>query len=84
MPIYEYQCRNCRNIFEELQFPGRKKFTIQPCPQCGAVENIYMIPSMIGLAMHNTEMITPRDGYKVRNKIKREEKEDGRQNKEKS
>ncbi len=83
MPIYEYQCLTCNQVFENLVFPGRIEKEKVICSKCGS-SVIRLLPSMIGLAMHNTEMITPRDGYKVRNKIKREEKEDGRQNKEKS
>ena len=81
MPIYEYQCLLCNHIFENLIFPGRIKKVNIDCPECGAIE-IAMLPSMIGLAMHNTEMITPRDGYKVRRKTK--EDKNGQENKEKS
>ncbi len=75
MPIYEYQCRNCNNIFENLVFPGRIEKVEIICPECGVIE-VSILPSMIGLAMHNTEMITPRDGYKVRRKAKKEEKDE--------
>ncbi len=82
MPIYEYQCLICYYKFEDFIFPGRIQEPNNRCPKCGAIKT-KMIPSMIGLAMHNTEMITPRDSYKVRHKAKKEGK-DGRQIKEKS
>ncbi len=82
MPIYEYQCLICYRKFEDFIFPGRIQKPNDRCPKCGAIK-IKMIPSMIGLAMHNTEMITPRDGYKVRRKVKKGDK-DGQENKKES
>ena len=70
MPIYEYLCLMCSYVFEELVFPGRIQRSGVKCPKCKTLE-VGMLPSMIGLAMHNTEMITPRDGYKVRRKAKK-------------
>ncbi|PMS31202.1 putative FmdB family regulatory protein [Trinickia symbiotica] len=32
MPLYQYQCRNCRLQFETLVRPG----TIAVCPRCGS------------------------------------------------
>ncbi len=75
MPIYEYQCLLCNHIFEELVFPGRIKEGKYGCPKCETLE-VKILPSMIGLAMHNTEMITPRDGYKIRSKAKKEGKDE--------
>ena len=31
MPMYEYRCRKCENLFEVLQKVGEKK---APCPDC--------------------------------------------------
>ncbi len=34
MPLYEYQCQNCKNTFET--FFSLKKFDVTPCcPDCG-------------------------------------------------
>lgn len=36
MPIYEYQCRKCGHLFEELMLGSRK---VDPeCPKCGRAE----------------------------------------------
>ena len=32
MPIYEYRCEECKNIFERLVFAGDKENVY--CPQC--------------------------------------------------
>ncbi len=34
MPIYEYQCPECHNIFEEWQNINNAK-SLEPCPSCG-------------------------------------------------
>ena len=31
MPIYEYRCPKCSNVFEELVFGS----VVPPCPKCG-------------------------------------------------
>jgi len=36
MPIYEYQCQDCRRTFEKLSFKGDKQTVI--CPTCGSKE----------------------------------------------
>ena len=36
MPIYEYQCKNCNYVFEELVFTSEDKSI--KCPQCGGNE----------------------------------------------
>ncbi len=35
MPIYEYKCKNCNEIFES--FLTKPAETPQPCPKCGHV-----------------------------------------------
>ena len=35
MPIYEYNCKNCNEIFEEFQSVGASNENIV-CPKCGA------------------------------------------------
>ena len=32
MPIYEYQCKSCKEEFEELAFGD----DVPPCPHCGS------------------------------------------------
>ena len=75
MPIYEYECMACDHCFEYFAFPGRNPKPLISCPECES-KDVFMIPSMIGLAMHNKEMITSRDGYKVRNKARGEKKDE--------
>lgn len=33
MPIYEFKCKKCGNIFESLHFRSDDKYS--PCPSCG-------------------------------------------------
>jgi putative FmdB family regulatory protein len=35
MPIYEFQCRKCGNVFEQLVFASDKTEALL-CPSCGA------------------------------------------------
>ncbi len=78
MPIYEFQCLECDSMFEQFVFPGRTDDLVRNTPTCPECEGsqCQKIPSIIGLAMHNKEMVTPRDGYKVRNRVKEEVKKD--------
>ncbi len=34
MPIYEYRCRKCERIFEEIQRVGEEGESLK-CPHCG-------------------------------------------------
>ncbi len=34
MPLYEFECRNCERVFEELCAVGAAKKP--PCPDCGS------------------------------------------------
>ncbi|MGD9368946.1 MAG: zinc ribbon domain-containing protein [Desulfobacteraceae bacterium] len=36
MPIYEYECEQCRHCFEKLVFAGDD--VVADCPQCGSHE----------------------------------------------
>jgi putative FmdB family regulatory protein len=36
MPIYEYRCRNCNHVFEELVFSSLTKDEEIICPECGS------------------------------------------------
>ncbi|NPB09132.1 MAG: zinc ribbon domain-containing protein [Thermodesulfobacteria bacterium] len=35
MPIYEFLCKDCRSIFEQLCFSSRDVETVR-CPRCGS------------------------------------------------
>ncbi|MBN1365476.1 MAG: zinc ribbon domain-containing protein [Syntrophaceae bacterium] len=35
MPIYEFKCKKCKNIFERLIFSPTEEGVLS-CPQCGA------------------------------------------------
>ena len=45
MPIYEYKCKKCNHIFEELVSSGKGK--IYSCPKCSS-ENTSKIMSVVG------------------------------------
>ncbi len=34
MPIYEYKCKNCDDVFEEFQSMGASSESLK-CPKCG-------------------------------------------------
>ena len=36
MPIYEYECKSCGNIFEYLSL-RQKQLSFVKCPKCGAL-----------------------------------------------
>lgn len=42
MPIYEFQCLDCRNAFEKLFFRGDRELVA--CPECGS-ENTKQRPN---------------------------------------
>ena len=36
MPTYEYKCKNCELVFEEMHKIAERNIPIEkPCPQCG-------------------------------------------------
>ncbi|MDD6088938.1 MAG: zinc ribbon domain-containing protein [Desulfovibrionaceae bacterium] len=39
MPIFEYRCEQCGNIFEEITFGN----DVPPCPSCGSSETEKLI-----------------------------------------
>lgn len=45
MPLYEYQCKKCRHIFEKIQqFSDRP---VKKCPKCGGVvERLVSAPAV--------------------------------------
>ena len=48
MPIYEYQCESCDNIFEKLVFKGEDEAV--DCPSCGGkkVKRLLSAASFMG------------------------------------
>ncbi len=38
MPIYEFKCRKCKNIFENLVFSAAEERKLV-CPRCGSHSN---------------------------------------------
>lgn len=67
MPIYEYECQECLHITEVLTYITNSEPKVVRCKACDSIK-VKRNMSVIGLAMHNKEMISPRDGYKVRKK----------------
>lgn len=45
MPIFEYQCKACNNVYEELVTGDRDKKI--PCPACGS-DKTHKLMSVIG------------------------------------
>jgi len=37
MPIYEYKCKSCDQVFEQLVFSSRDESNLN-CPACGSVD----------------------------------------------
>jgi putative FmdB family regulatory protein len=37
MPIYEFRCKKCKNIFESLIFSSMEEKKLS-CPKCGAIK----------------------------------------------
>jgi putative FmdB family regulatory protein len=45
MPLYEYQCKKCRHIFEKIQQFSDKP--VKKCPECGGpVEKLLSAPAV--------------------------------------
>ncbi len=40
MPIFEYECRECKNRFEQLVYGGEKKVT---CRSCGSSQVLQLL-----------------------------------------
>jgi len=36
MPIYEFECKDCENLFEELIFTAQQSSETVVCPSCGS------------------------------------------------
>jgi putative FmdB family regulatory protein len=49
MPIYEYKCTRCGNIFEELV--PRASDTTLPCPRCESSETQKLMSQFGGIVM---------------------------------
>ncbi len=66
MPIYEYQCEDCGNVFEALVFSGQTDST---CPKCGSSRLVkLMSPSAAYSGASSSSLPGPGDtgccGYK--------------------
>jgi putative FmdB family regulatory protein len=57
MPIYEYQCKKCGYIFEQIEFKGIKKISTI-CPVC---ENI--APRVISSGSFRIKGYSEKNGY---------------------
>ncbi len=49
MPIYEYECNECGNVFEEIVFGSEESVTCPKC-KCGSVKKLMSAPSAIDSA----------------------------------
>jgi len=49
MPIYEYRCERCGNLFEELVVGDRDQRV--PCPACGARETRKLMSAIGGISV---------------------------------
>jgi putative FmdB family regulatory protein len=52
MPIYEFKCKKCGNIFEQLVFSSDKKDKVV-CPACGK-EDAYRLLSSFSSGSHSS------------------------------
>lgn len=52
MPLFEFKCRNCGKVFEELVFSSRVSEDEIICPHCGMTraEKLISAPSIGGAA----------------------------------
>jgi putative FmdB family regulatory protein len=48
MPIYEYKCEKCENVYEELVTGDRDRKI--PCPSCGSLETGKVMSRLGGIA----------------------------------
>jgi putative FmdB family regulatory protein len=49
MPIYEYECDNCGNVFEEIVYSVTNDTL--PCPKCSSKETKKLMSRVGGIAM---------------------------------
>ncbi len=49
MPLYEYACRGCANVFEEIR-KFDERLVAPPCPQCGGKQTVLKrsVPGFVG------------------------------------
>ncbi len=55
MPIYEYNCKKCDNIFEHLQF--RSDDNHAPCPSCGANDTEKLLSTFSSLSSSGHQVV---------------------------
>ena len=53
MPIYDYSCKNCGNVFERFAKIGEK---VGPCPLCSS-EDITLVPSVFRAKAWNPQFV---------------------------
>lgn len=50
MPVFDYECKNCGKLFEELVFSSSKPDSEIECPSCGKNQSVRLMsaPSIGG------------------------------------
>ena len=54
MPIYEFKCQSCDNVFESLRFPSDGDGDIA-CPSCGGKNNEKLLSAFACISSSSTE-----------------------------
>ena len=57
MPIYEYQCKKCRSVFERLTFKGDEG-EIQ-CPECDTTEVVRVLSAASFVSVKGSGACSP-------------------------
>lgn len=57
MPIFEYKCESCGNVFEELVNGDRNKE--MPCPDCGSNKTEKLMSVIGGISMGKASAASP-------------------------
>ncbi len=61
MPIYEYKCKNCDDVFEEFQSMGASSESVK-CPKCGSTNVLPLEPIRRGKAGNTTPYLVGGQG----------------------
>jgi len=75
MPIFDFECQSCHNIFDDIIFTGDP---LPSCPQCQESEAIKKLPSLVAtgivkLTGHEYKQKVLADGKKAAAEIKKDE-----------
>jgi len=67
MPIYEFRCKSCGNIFEYLCFSSSESMEVR-CPHCGGEQTERLLStfssySSNGLQSSSSASCSPRGGF---------------------